>query len=160
MRMEPKKVRSVLVLLVSLGLCFGAGWVGSRFPPGEWYDQLEKPSWNPPNWVFAPVWTALYFSMGLAAWLVWRRSGLAKARVALSFYVAQLVVNAMWSWLFFGLHRPGTAFAEIVLLWVLVLSTLLLFWRRVTFAGALFIPYLIWVSFAAALNFSLWRLNV
>ncbi len=140
-------------------LSLAAGWVGSRFMPGAWYAGLAKPSWNPPSWVFAPVWSALYLLMGVAAWLVWRRAGFAGAPTALGLFVLQLVLNSLWSFLFFGLHRPGFAFLEIVALWAAILATLIAFWRVSPPAGALLLPYLAWVSFASALNLQLWRLN-
>ena len=138
---------------------FAAAVVGGFFTPGEWYAQLNKPAWNPPAWVFGPVWTALYLGMAVAAWLVWRRGGFAGAPVALGLFLAQLVLNGAWSWLFFGLHRPGLALAEILVLWALILATLVAFWAVHRGAGLLFVPYLAWVSFAAFLNFTLWRLN-
>ena len=151
--------RSWTGLAVWLGVTFLAAAVGSRFLPGEWYAALEKPAWTPPDAVFGPVWTFLYATMGVAAWLVWKEAGFAAARLALGVYLAQLVVNAAWSWLFFGLHRIGWALADIVLLLLLILLTLLLFWRRSRVAGLLLIPYLLWVGFAAALNLALLRLN-
>jgi benzodiazapine receptor len=151
--------RTLPGLAVSLVVCFGAGWLGSRFTPGEWYGRLVKPSWTPPDWLFAPVWSALYAMMAVAAWLVWKQEGFKKASVPLAVFVLQLVLNAAWSWLFFGLHRPDLAFAEIVLLWAAILATLILFSRRNIAAGALIAPYLAWVAFAAALNFALWQLN-
>lgn len=134
------------------------GVVGSLFPPGEWYATLRKPAWNPPSWVFGPVWTTLYILMGVAAWLVWDRHRRA-ARAALTLFVVQLVFNAAWSWLFFGLRSPGLAFAEIVVLWALILATTIAFWRLRPTAGALLLPYLAWVTFAAVLNATLWQLN-
>jgi tryptophan-rich sensory protein len=158
--MAKSGVYSFLMLVLFLALSLSAGLFGSQFKPEEWYEQLAKPSWTPPNWLFAPVWTALYLAMGVAAWLVWRRAGLKKAWLAFFFFVLQLILNAVWSWLFFGLHRPGLAFGEIVFLWAAILITLVLFWRHRSLSGVLFLPYLAWVSFAAVLNFSLWRLNV
>lgn len=146
-----------LVLWVLAALA--AGWIGSRFTPGEWYAGLAKPSWNPPGSVFGPVWTVLYVLMGVAAWLVWRRGGFAGARVALSLFLVQLTLNALWSWLFFGLQNPPLAFVEILVLWCAILATLVSFWKVRPAAGALLVPYLGWVSFAAALNLQLWRLN-
>ena len=143
-----------------LVVSFAAAWIGSRFMPGEWYASLAKPSWNPPSAVFAPVWSLLYASMGVAAWLVWRQAGFKEARTALGLFAAQLVLNALWSWLFFGLHRPGVAFVDIVALWLLILIVSVLFWRRSRTAGALMLPYLAWVGFASCLNFAIWRLNV
>jgi tryptophan-rich sensory protein len=127
--------------------------------PGAWYDALAKPAWTPPNAVFAPVWTVLYVLMAVAAWLVWRRAGFMRAGVALSLFIAQLVLNALWSYLFFGAHRADLAFFEIVVLWAVILVVAVLFWREVRAAGVLMLPYLAWVGFAACLNFALWQLN-
>jgi len=145
-----------------------AGWVllafvpalsGAVAPPGDWYRSLNKPSWNPPGWVFGPVWTCLYASMGVAAWLVWRRGGWAARRRELGWFLVQWVLNGLWTPIFFGLHRPGWALMEMAMLWGAVLMTGLLFWRVHRVAGGLFAPYLAWVSFAAVLNGTLWRLN-
>lgn len=127
--------------------------------PGEWYGQLRKPAWNPPGWIFGPVWTALYTMMAVAAWLVWRQGGFPSQRKALGLFLLQLLLNAAWSPLFFGLHNPALAFAEIVLLWFAILGTLITFWKIHRCAGALLLPYLAWVTFAAVLNFTLWQLN-
>jgi tryptophan-rich sensory protein len=140
-------------------LAMSAGAVGSRFMPGAWYADLAKPSWNPPAWVFAPVWTTLYVLMGIAAWLVWRKVGFSGATVSLSLFVVQLVLNALWSYLFFGAHRPDLAFVEILVLWSVILVVTIGFWRISVAAGALMVPYLAWVAFASALNWQLWRLN-
>ena len=152
-----------LRLLLALGgwllLCFAAAALGGFFMPGEWYASLEKPSWNPPGWVFGPVWTALYAVMAVAAWLVWRRGGFAAQRRPLLLFSVQITLNAAWTPLFFGLHRPGLAFAEIVLLWLAIAATLVVFARVSRPAAWLLVPYLAWVSFAAVLNFTLWRLN-
>ena len=125
----------------------------------DWYPTLTKPAWNPPAWLFGPVWTVLYIAMAVAAWLVWRRAGWAGARLALTFFFLQLTLNAVWSMIFFGLRNPGAAFAEVVILWAAIVGTLVLFWQASVPAGTLFIPYLAWVSFAAVLNFAIWRLN-
>lgn len=138
---------------------YAAAVVGSQFTPGEWYDRLAKPEWTPPSWLFGPVWTILYAMMGVAAWLVWREAGLAGAKVALGLFIAQLILNGAWSWLFFGLHRPDLALAEILVLWLLILATTGAFWRVRALAGILLLPYLAWVTFAAGLNFEIWRLN-
>jgi translocator protein len=148
---------SLLVLVGFLVLTFAVAAFGSQFSPGEWYAQLEKPSWNPPNWIFGPVWTILYALMAVAAWLVWHGGKL--VRPALVLYFVQLALNGVWSWLFFGLERPGLAFAEIVVLWLAIAATLAFFWRVRPLAGALLVPYLLWVSFASVLNFTLWRMN-
>lgn len=123
------------------------------------YAQLLRPDWAPPASVFGPVWSALYALMGIAAWLVWRTSGPRAARLPLSLFLTQLAINALWSWLFFKWHRGALAFADILLLWVLILATLMAFWRVRVLAAVLLIPYLLWVSFAAALNYAVWQLN-
>jgi translocator protein len=140
-------------------LCFGVAAFGAQFEPGSWYAQLEKPPWMPPDWVFAPAWSVLYGSMAVAAWLVWKQEAFSGARLALGLFGLQLVLNAAWSWLFFGLRQPGLALAGIVILWAAILATLLAFWRVRRVAGGLLAPYLGWVTFAAALNFEVWRLN-
>jgi translocator protein len=143
-----------------LGLCYLAAFVGSRFTDtGAWYQALEQPAWQPPDWLFGPVWTLLYTMMAVAAWLVWREWGRRAVGGALALFLVQLALNVAWSWLFFGQQRPDLAFGEIVLLWIAILATLLAFWRIRTLAGALLIPYLLWVTFAAALNYSIWQLN-
>ena len=149
----------IIALAISIVLVAGAASFGALFSPGDWYAGLVKPSFNPPNWIFGPVWTALYFMMAVAAWLVWRRRDTQPVTLALAVYLAQLALNALWSWLFFGLHAMGAAFLDICLLWLLILATLVLFWRVHRWAGALLAPYLAWVGFAAVLNFALWQLN-
>ncbi len=162
---EPKRTSgggvatSSAALAVSLVLCFGAAALGSQSGPGAWYASLNKPSWNPPNWVFAPVWTALYTIMAVSAWMVWKRVGLRGGLVPLAAFVIQLVLNAAWSWCFFGQHNPGLAFAEILVLWTAIAVTLFQFHRVSPVAAALLVPYLAWVSFAAVLNLAIWRLN-
>jgi benzodiazapine receptor len=140
-------------------VAFLAALIGGLAGPGAWYAGLAKPAWNPPDWVFGPVWTVLYAAMGVAAWLVWLRRGAAPVQGALLLFGVQLGLNALWSWLFFGWHRPGLAFMELVLLWFAILATTLAFWRIRPLAGWLFVPYLLWVSFAGLLNVTLWRLN-
>lgn len=152
-------MKNIAVLIVCLVAPFCAGLIGSRFMPGAWYASLAKPAWNPPDWIFAPVWTLLYVLMGVAAWLVWRRAGCVQARTALIVFLVQLVLNALWSWLFFGLQRPDLAFVDIVALWGAILATIILFGRIHRVTGVLLLPYLAWVGFAAVLNFTLWRLN-
>jgi tryptophan-rich sensory protein len=151
-----------LGLIAFVTVCFVAAGVGGMVTSsntGDWYARLAKPSWNAPSWVFGPVWSALYLSMAVAAWLVWRQGGWAGAALPLTMFGAQLVLNVLWSVLFFGLHSPGVAFGEVLALWALILATTVLFWQRSRTAGALFVPYLAWVSFAAVLNFTIWRLN-
>jgi translocator protein len=159
----PKPHTTGTASLVGLGfwlvVTFSAAWIGSRFQPGEWYAGLVKPALTPPGWVFGPVWTLLYAMMGTAAWLVWRAYGLTGAPVPLGLFLVQLALNALWSYLFFGLNRPGLAFLDIVALWLAILATLVAFWRADPLAGLLLLPYLLWVSFATYLNFQFWRLN-
>jgi len=152
-------IRSTVGLVGWLALSLAAGGIGSRYMPGAWYVSLAKPAWNPPGAIFAPVWTTLYVLMGVAAWFVWRREGFAGAGVALGLFVIQLILNGLWSYLFFGLHRIDVAFFEILALWVTILVVAVLFWREDWRAGALLVPYLVWVGFASCLNFALWRLN-
>jgi len=155
-------MNSLSLILGAVGaivLTFGAAYVGSRFPVDEWYTALSKPSWNPPNWLFGPVWSVLYILMAISVWLVWREEGLLGAIVPLSIFLLQLVLNAAWSWLFFGLHELGIAFVEIVTLWVAIIVNITLFWRLKPISGILLIPYLLWVTFASVLNYTLWRLN-
>lgn len=125
----------------------------------SFYGQLAQPAWAPPASVFGPVWSLLYALMGLAAWLVWRVGGFALQRRALTVFLVQLALNALWSWLFFGWHQGALALVDIALLWVLIVVTIVLFWRVRPLAGALLLPYLAWVSFAAALNYAVWQLN-
>ena len=141
--------------------CFAAAAVGGVASANAqgFYQQFDKPSWAPPPWLFGPVWSVLYLLMGIAAWLVWRDRGFAGARNALTLFVVQLAANALWTWLFFAWRRGALAFGEILVLWVLIAATLAAFWRIRPLAGALLVPYLLWVSFATALTFALWRLN-
>jgi len=154
-----KNLNSILMLVVWVGLCFAVAFLASRYQPGIWYQGLIKPAWTPPNWLFGPVWSLLYLMMGIAAWLVWKQNGLSAAALPLGFFILQLVLNGLWSWLFFGKHLIGTAFLDIVLLWIAILVTMILFWNRQPLAGILFLPYLLWVSYPSTLNFALWRMN-
>lgn len=151
--------RSSLALAGWLLLSFSAAALGGLFMPGEWYAGLRKPSWNPPNWIFGPVWTALYTMMAIAAWLIWKRGGFSGQRKALTWFLLQLLLNALWSPLFFGMKNPALAFVDIVLLWLALLATVLAFWKARRLAGVLLVPYLLWVTFASALNLALWQLN-
>jgi benzodiazapine receptor len=154
-----RRGRQVLAFAGWVLLCFAAAAFGGLFMPGEWYASLQKPAWNPPGWVFGPVWSALYTMMAVAAWLVWRRGGFVAQRRPLTLFLLQLALNAAWTPLFFGLHWPGVAFAEMVLLWLAIAATLLAFRPVSRIASWLLAPYLAWVSFAAALNFTYWLLN-
>lgn len=144
-------------LLVSFGAAAIGGFASAN--AGEFYGDLVRPSWAPPGWLFGPVWSVLYALMGVSAWLVWRARGFSDARSALFVFIVQLAANALWTWLFFVWRQGGLAFAEILLLWALILATIVLFWRVSRLAAVLLLPYLSWVSFASALTLSTWRLN-
>jgi tryptophan-rich sensory protein len=162
MRMDLSKTRQFPALLVLVLITAAAAAIGSLATVESlpvWYPALAKPAWNPPAWVFGPVWTVLYLMMAVAAWLVWLRREECEVVPALGAYLLQLTLNACWSLIFFGLHEPGWAFGEIVVLWVAIAITLRAFWRVTPAAGWLFVPYLAWVTFAAVLNFTLWRMN-
>ena len=151
-----------LGLLVFLAVCFAAAGIGAAVTTPKiatWYATLTKPSCNPPNWIFGPVWSALYFCMAVAAWLVWRQGGFKDATLPLTLFAVQLVLNVLWSYIFFGLEKPGFAFGEVLVLWAVIAATMIAFWQRSNIAGILFVPYLAWVSFASFLNFMIWRLN-
>jgi len=152
--------RSSLVLAGCIGAAFAAGLIGSAATfenVRAWYPSLVKPSWNPPNWIFGPVWTTLYVLMGTAAWRVWRTGPAAKP--LLIGYFVHLVPNALWSILFFGLKQPTWALADIVLLWGLLVWLLLRFWRTDRLAAVIWLPYVFWVTFATALNAAIVHLN-
>jgi tryptophan-rich sensory protein len=144
-----------------LAITFIAAAVGSlaSIKAGLFYTQLDRPNWAPPPSLFGPVWTVLYALMAISVWLVWRVGGFRSAPSAILLFLAQLCLNAIWSWLFFAWHLGALALADIILLWVLILATLVAFWRIRPLAGALLIPYLLWVGFATLLNFSVWQLN-
>ena len=155
------KPRQTLGLIVWLVLCYSASAVGAvaSIQAKSFYGQLVQPTWAPPGWLFGPVWTILYGMMAVAAWMVWRSGGFRANRIALSLFFLQLVLNGLWSWLFFAWHYGALSFAEIVLLWIAIVATIICFWRVKPLAGALLIPYLVWVSFASALNYFMWQLN-
>ncbi len=150
-------------LAVSLVVCLGAGFIGSFFTSSSiptWYAGIDKPAFNPPNWVFAPVWTALFILMGISLYLIWDK-GLQSnnVKIAMAVFAIQLILNVLWSVLFFGMKSPFYAFIEIIILWIAILATIILFFSISRPAGYLLVPYILWVSFAALLNFSIWRLN-
>lgn len=155
-----KAKRNILALIGWLALTFCASATGMFVKTGGWYAELGKPTWNPPGWLFGPIWTTLYIMMSVAAWLVWKQGGWRAQRGPLTLYVMQWALNALWTPLFFGLQRPGLAFAEIILLTVAVYATLMAFWHVRKVAGLLLLPYALWATFAAVLNFTIWRLNV
>lgn len=126
---------------------------------GDFYTQLRRPGWAPPPWLFAPVWTILYVMMAISAWLVWRSGKSTRIQAALVLFMAQLVLNALWTWLFFAWHEGALAFGEILLLWVLLAATIGSFWPLQRLAALLLLPYLAWVTFASVLCLSVWLLN-
>jgi translocator protein len=144
-----------------LGATFATGAIGAMASVNAvgFYAELVKPAWAPPAWLFGPIWSVLFVLMACSAWLVWRRYGFRGAATALSLFGAQLVANALWSWLFFAWRQGAVALAEIVVLWLLIAVTIYFFWRLHRLASVLLMPYLAWVSVATALNLSLWRLN-
>jgi translocator protein len=155
---KQKQIAGLLAWLIVSFIAAAIGGVAS-IQAGPFYTQLLRPDWAPPPTIFGPVWTVLYTLMGIAAWLVWRVGGFRAAKAALTLFLVQLALNALWSWLFFGWYRGAFAFADILLLWALIVATLIFFWRIRPLAGALLVPYLLWVSFASALNYSVWQLN-
>lgn len=152
-------LNAFLSLLVFLLANVAASLPGGLFRPGDWYRQLSKPSWCPPDWLFAPVWLILYIAIAVSGWLIWQRADEAAVTLPLVVYAVQLVLNALWSTLFFGLRRPDIAFFEVIALWLSIVATIVLFLPIDPLAGYLLIPYAVWVGFAAVLNFSFWRLN-
>ncbi|MDD5398472.1 MAG: tryptophan-rich sensory protein [Dehalococcoidia bacterium] len=161
--MRDKRVSDIIKLLISLAACFGAGFIGSLFTraaiPG-WYVLLEKPSFTPPNWLFAPVWFLLYILMGISVFLVWRKGiKVFHVREGLIIFIIQLVLNTLWSYAFFGLKSPLWGLVVIVPLWTAILLTMINFYRVSRTASFLLIPYILWVSYATALNFSIYLLN-
>ncbi|MGB2990441.1 MAG: TspO/MBR family protein [Candidatus Zixiibacteriota bacterium] len=157
------KIANILGLVISIAVCQLAGVIGSVFTSRTvttWYVTLTKPSFTPPSWVFAPVWITLFLLMGVAAFMVWSK-GLSDQRVkiALGMFILQLILNVLWSAMFFGLKSPLAGFIDIVILWSAILLTIMSFYRISTTAAVLLVPYFLWVSFAAVLNFSIWSLN-
>ena len=154
-----KRIFDLLGLLFWIILTFSVATFASQFEPGDWYARIAKPTWTPPGWLFGPVWGILYLSMSVSAWLVWRQRSKTAVAVPLIFYLTQLVINGMWSWIFFGRQWIGLALIDLVVLVILVAITVALFRKVQKTAGLLLLPYLLWISFAAALNFQIWRLN-
>lgn len=148
-----------LIFWLIVSYSFSAIGAAASIQAKSFYGQLVQPDWAPPAWVFGPVWTTLFGLMAVAAWLVWQQGGWRRQRYALALFFIQLVFNALWSWLFFAWNLGGWAFAEVVLLWCLILLTLIAFWRVHRLAGLLLLPYLLWVGFASVLNYVLWQLN-
>jgi tryptophan-rich sensory protein len=150
-----------LALVAWLAVCFVAAGIGAVASAGApaFYQELTRPQWAPPPWLFAPVWTVLYALMGIAAWLVWRAQGFRRAGGVLWLFLLQLGANALWTWLFFTWQQGQWAFLEILALWVMILGTTIGFWRIRPLAGALLLPYLAWVTFASALTYATWQAN-
>lgn len=155
--------RNVLKLASAIAVCELAGIIGSIFTVSSiptWYASLARPEFSPPNWIFGPVWTTLYALMGFAAFLIWKRGiGRKDVKVALGLFLVQLVLNSLWSVIFFGWQNPGAALVEIVFLWVAILATIIVFRNISQLAAWLLVPYILWVSFAGFLNYSIWILN-
>jgi len=155
--------KEIIKLIASLLICQAAGFLGSLVTTPSipiWYASLEKPSFSPPNWVFSPVWITLYALMGISLYLLWRQDiKTPKVRIALFFFIVQLILNVCWSMIFFGLKFSFLAFIEILLLWAAILLTMVKALKVSKIAGILLLPYILWVSFAAVLNFFLWYLN-
>jgi tryptophan-rich sensory protein len=152
-------LRFLICIVVPL-LVGGLSGIATARGVREWYPSLVKPAFNPPAWIFGPMWTLLYVMMGVAAFLVWQQGwSVRTVRLALALFAWQLILNGLWSILFFGMQSPGLAFVEIILLWLSILATVVVFWRVTGVAGMLLLPYAAWVTFAAVLNGSLWVLN-
>jgi tryptophan-rich sensory protein len=159
---NPVITKQLPALVSLLAICLGTAALGgylTSLSVGTWYTLLNKPSWNPPNWVFGPVWTTLYITMAVAAWLVWRKSGNSGRRLSLAIFGVQLFLNSLWSALFFGLRNPGLAMVDLVLLWLAIVATITAFRRIDPRAAILLTPYLAWVTYAATLNWSIWQFN-
>ena len=152
-------ISSIIVLIGFVGTCFLAAMAGAMFRPGDWYEQLRKPAWRPPNWVFPPAWAFLYLTIAVSGWLVWLTAGLAGAVLPLAIYLVQLVLNAAWTPIFFRLERPGWALVELAVMLTAIVVTILVFapWSRL--AAALLVPYFAWVCFATYLTAGIVALN-
>ncbi len=156
------RTKQIIALVLSLGIAFSVAWMGAFFTDlsiGTWYPTLIKPAWTPSGAAIGLIWTILYGLMAIAAWVVWLDCGAKRQRHPLGLYALQLLLNLGWTFVFFGLRSPGIALVEIGVLWMAIFVTSVSFWRTSRVAGALMVPYLIWVSFAAALNAEIWRLN-
>ena len=153
--------RQLAGLVAWLAASYAASAIGAiaSINARSFYTELARPVWAPPGWLFGPVWLTLFTLMGIAAWLLWRQGGFHANRVALTLFLVQLVFNTAWSWLFFDARLGFLAFVDILVLLLLIAATLVTFWQKSRVAGALLIPYLLWVGFAAVLNYSVWQLN-
>ncbi|HKY97749.1 MAG TPA: TspO/MBR family protein [Gemmatimonadaceae bacterium] len=155
------RTKQIAGLIAWLLVSYAAAAIGgaASINAGPFYAQLTRPDWAPPSSIFGPVWSTLYTLIAIAAWLVWRREHSPARRLALTLFLVQLAFNALWSWLFFGWHRGALAFADIILLLILIIATIAAFWKTSRPAAALMIPYLLWVTFASGLNYTVWQLN-
>ncbi len=156
-------MKNIWKLIISIAIPLAIGFLGSYFTRPEidtWYQTIEKPSWQPPNWVFGPVWTTLYIMMGIAFFLVWKDESRGRNRkLAMIFWSMQLVLNFFWSWIFFNQHELGLALAEIIVLWIFIFITIVLFGKINKIAAWLMVPYISWVSFASLLTYTIYTLN-
>jgi tryptophan-rich sensory protein len=156
-------MNNILKAVISIAIPLIIGGTSGFFTVSgveSWYQNIQKPSWNPPNWIFGPVWTTLYVMMGIALFLVWKEdASAALKKIAMALFAAQLVLNFFWSFIFFGQHQPGWALVEIIALWVLILLTIFAFAQVNKVAAWLLVPYISWVSFATILNYTIWQLN-
>jgi tryptophan-rich sensory protein len=143
-------------LLIFIVIVVATAMTGILFKPGDWYKSLAKPSWTPPDWLFGPVWSILYLMIAVAGWLVWTTLGMSSLMLV---WGLQLVLNGMWSWMFFGLRRMDLAFVDVVMMWLTIATFIALAATAAPLAAILFVPYLVWVTIAAALNLSVWRRN-
>lgn len=161
--MKGPLVKNYRRLIISILVCQAAGWIGGIFTSSSvkwWFPYLFKPFFNPPSWIFGPVWTSLFLLMGISLYIVWQSGSKSKHyRLAMIVFSAQLAFNVLWSALFFGLRSPLAAFVEILILWPLIVAMIIVFRRISKTASCLQVPYLLWVTFAAVLNFSIYYLN-
>lgn len=147
---------NIISFVFFLAIVSAAAVTGAQYMPGPWYETLNKPSWTPPNWLFPIAWTILYFMIAVAGWLVWKRAGIG---LALGIWAAGLVLNALWSYVMFGRHDIGLALVNVVALWLSIVAFIWASWHIDRSAAYLFVPYLVWVSFASALNAAIYTLN-
>lgn len=156
-------MNNIIKLIICILVCLAVGGISGYFTSTEiptWYSTINKPSFNPPNWIFGPVWTTLYILMGISFWLIWKSDVSTEVKnKAMLFFAIQLVLNFFWSIIFFSFHQTGFAFIEIIVMWIFILLSILSFYPISKTAAYLLIPYLLWVSFASVLNFAIWKLN-
>ncbi len=161
-RIVMSRKKQITGLVLSMVVAFSVARLGAIFTNvslGQWYESLIKPTWTPSGRTIGLIWTILYISMAIAVWVVWLNGGPDMRRSPLTLYGLQLFLNLAWTFIFFGLRSPEIAFIEIIVLWITICATLVSFCKVSIFAGALMVPYLMWVSFAVAINFMIWRLN-